>query len=133
MSPSYEIQVAVVARLKSNAAVNALISGRVYDSVPKTAQFPYVTLGEGDENAADADCIDGLEISFDVDVWSRSVGFPESKHIADAVRRALTNPEIVLQENALVDLTHRQTRVFRDPDGLTSHAVLTFQAFVEQP
>ena len=26
---------------------------------------------------------------------------------------------------------HRQTRVFRDPDGLTSHAAMTFDAFVE--
>jgi hypothetical protein len=27
---------------------------------------------------------------------------------------------------------HDQTRTFRDPDGLTSHAVLTFEAVLEQ-
>jgi branched-chain amino acid transport system substrate-binding protein len=35
--------------------------------------------------------------------------------------------------NALVYLQHRTTRTFRDPDGLTSHAALTFEAFAEQP
>lgn len=133
MSPSLELQGVIVARLKSNAAVTALIAGRVYDAVPDKAKFPYVTLGEGDETGGDADCIDGFEVTFDIDVWSRGVGFPEVKQIADAVRAALRSPELTLQINALAEFRHRQTRIFRDPDGQTSHAVLTYQAFIEQP
>lgn len=132
-SPSLEIQGAIVARLKATAAITALVGTRVYDSVPAGASFPYITLGEGDETSDDVDCIDGFEISLDIDVWSRAPGFPEAKRIADEIRIALREPPLSISDNALVYFNHRQTRTFRDPDGLTSHAVLTFEAFAEQP
>ena len=132
-SPSLELQIAIVSRLKATAAVADLIADRVFDSVPDDADFPYVTVGEGDETSDDADCIDGFEISLDVDVWSREVGFPEAKRISDEIRRALKSPDLVLQTNLLVEFRHRQTRFLRDPDGLTSHAVMTFEGFAEQP
>jgi hypothetical protein len=132
-SPSLELQIAIVSRLKATAAVMDLIADRVFDSVPEDAAFPYVTVGEGDETSDDVDCIDGFEISLDVDVWSREVGFPEAKAISDAVRRALKSPQLSISTNSLVYFRHRQTRFVRDPDGKTSHAVLTFEAFAEQP
>lgn len=138
-SPSYELQVAVVTRLKAYAAVTALAGARVYDSVPSEGQrinatgaaWPYVSLGPSDENSDDAECITGFEISFQIDCWSRVPGFPEVRKLADAVRKALHGYEFALPVNALVELEHRQTRFFRDPDGLTSHAAMTFAAFVE--
>lgn len=132
-SPSLEIQGAIVARLKATAAITALVGTRVYDSVPAGASFPYITLGEGDETSDDVDCVDGFEISLDVDVWSRAPGFPEAKRISNEIRNALTDPPLTISDNALVYFNHRQTRTFRDPDGITSHAVLTFEAFAEQP
>lgn len=132
-SPSLELQVAIVSRLKATPAVTAVIGDRVFDNVPEDADFPYVTVGDGDETSDDVDCINGFEISLDIDVWSRDVGFPEAKTISDAIRRALTSPDITIPTNALVYFRHRQTRFLRDPDGLTSHAVMTFEAFAEQP
>lgn len=132
-SPSLELQIAIVSRLRATAAVTNLISDRVFDHVPEDADFPYVTVGEGDETSDDVDCIDGFEISLDIDVWSREVGFPEAKMISDALRHALKSSALTLVTNALVYFRHRQTRFIRDPDGLTSHAVLTYEAFAEQP
>jgi len=132
-SPSLELQGAIVARLKASAGLTALVSGRVYDAVPSTPLFPYITVGEGDETSDDVDCVDGFEISLDIDVWSRAVGFPEAKRISDEVRKALKTPDLTIPTNALVYFRHRQTRFLRDPDGLTSHAVMTFEAFAEQP
>lgn len=132
-SPSLELQGAVVARLKATNAVTSLVGARVYDRVPDDPTFPYVTIGEGDELSEDADCITGFDISLDIDVWSRAVGFPEAKSISDAIRSALTSTELTITQNALVYFQHRQTRFLRDPDGLTQHAVLTFEAFAEQP
>jgi hypothetical protein len=130
-SPSLELQGVIVSRLKADSAVWALVADRVYDNVPKNAGFPRVTLGATDETSDDADCIEGLAISFQVDCWSQDVGFPQIRQMSDAVRRSLHNADLTLKDNALVSLTHRQTRVFRDPDGLTSHAAMTFDAFVE--
>lgn len=132
-SPVLELQGAIVARLKANATVTALIAGRVYDAVPPTPMFPYVSFGPADELSDDVDCVTGFEISMQIDCWSRAVGFPEVRRISDVVRAALVDTDLPIADNALVYFTHRITRVFRDPDGLTSHAAISFQAFAEQP
>lgn len=139
-SPTLELQGEIVTALKANPGVAALVGARVYDIVPseedrvsKTgAAFPYISLGPTDEVSDDTDCTDGFEITLQIDCWSRKQGFPEARQIADAVRQAL-KPELTLTDNALVYLQHITTRTFRDPDGLTSHAALTFEAFAEQP
>lgn len=132
-SPTLELQGAIVTRLKAQPAVTALIGQRIYDDVPAQPVFPYVSFGPSDELTEDAECIEGFEISMQIDVWSRSVGFPEARQIADAVRQALHGYEFNLTSNALVTFQHRITRMFRDPDGLTNHAALTFAGFAEQP
>lgn len=132
-SPTLELQGAIVTRLKAYSSLTAHIGQRVYDSVPAQPAFPYVSIGPSDEVTDDAECIDGFEISMQIDVWSRAVGFPEARQIADAVRQALHGYEINLAGNALVYFHHRVTRMFRDPDGLTNHAALTFTGFAEQP
>lgn len=139
-SPSHELQVAIVARLKASAEVTAIVGQRVYDDVPdkqvrisRTGKaWPYVSMGPSDELADDADCIDGFEITFQVDAWSQEVGYPQVRAIADAVRRALKQ-DLDLVDNALVSFEHRITRFMRGSDPLVSHAAMTFTAFVEQP
>jgi hypothetical protein len=136
---SYELQVAVITALKGNAALAALVAGRVYDRVPRdpntnrvTAAFPYVSLGAEQEIPELYDCIDASEIIFSIDSWSRDPGFREVKRIADKVERSLHNAPITLADNALVYLVKDGRRVFRDPDGLTSHASSAFRVGVER-
>lgn len=130
-APSDELQYAIVTRLKADSAVTALVAGRIYDHVPDNAGFPRITLGVTDEVSDDADCIEGLAISYQIDCWSRAVGVPQVRNMAHAVRRALTREDIALSDNALVSFEHRVTRTMRDPDGITNHAAITFDVFVE--
>lgn len=132
-SPTYELQGQIVTLLKASPELTVLIGGRIYDRVPESPTFPYVSFGPSDEISDDADCIDGFEVTMQLDVWSRAVGFPECRRIVDAVRKALPEGGILLADNALVTFNHRISRVFRDADGLTSHGAMTFEAFVEQP
>lgn len=131
MSPSFELQAAVVGALKASSALIELVADRVFDNVPTTAAFPYVSLGASWGAQADAECVEAVEIGFRVDVWSRTVGYGETHRIADAVRRALHNADLTLTSNALVMIEHERTDVMRDPDGSTSHAALEFSATVE--
>lgn len=133
MNADLELQGAIVGRLRGDPGMTALVQGRVFDIVPLDAVFPYVSYGPSDTLSDDAECITGLDLSLQIDVWSREVGYPECKRIADAVRAALHGAEtaLALPTNALALIEHRQTRTFRDPDGLTSHAAVTFNAFVE--
>lgn len=131
--PSLELQGAIVVRLKNVSAVQALIGQRIYDPVPPSATFPYVSLGPDDLISDDADCITGFEITVQIDCWSRSLGFKEVKQVGDAVREALHGYDFTLGVNASVLFEHRITRNMRDNDGLTQHAAMTFTGFVEKP
>lgn len=138
-STTLELQGAIAARLKAVSAVTALIGQRVYDDVPEEkkriqatgAAFPYVSFGPSDELPDNAECIQADVVTFQLDAWSRAVGFPEVRQTAAAVRAALHEYEFTLTANALVSFEHRATRIFRDPDGLTSHAAIEFRAIVE--
>lgn len=127
-----ELQGSIVARLKADATVASLINGRIYDSVPVGAAFPYVSIGPVDSNEDDADCITGLEVAQQIDCWSRATGFPECKKLVDAVRAALHGYEPDLASNAVVFFEHRSSRITRDPDGITSHGILGFEASIER-
>ncbi|WEX76889.1 DUF3168 domain-containing protein [Sinorhizobium numidicum] len=114
----------------------ALING-VYDQPPDAAfgtpKESYVTIGEAQFLRDDATCISGGEVYLTLHAWSRKVGYPVAKQIADAVAESLHLAPFTLATNRLISIMHRQTRVFRDPDGLTSHAVIDFVANVEKP
>lgn len=141
ISPSHELQTTIVQRLEADAGVSALVASRIYDDVPPEedrisdtgAAWPYVSMGPSDELSDDADCIDGFEITFQIDCWSRAVGFPEVRAVSEAVRRALDDQDLPLIDNAMVSFSHRITRYMRDPDGKTSHAAMSFTALIEQP
>ncbi|MBZ5760278.1 DUF3168 domain-containing protein [Rhizobium sp. VS19-DR104.2] len=135
---SFELQVAIVGLLKANADLGVLVDGRIYDRVPAdtsgkiTAEFPYVSLGPDQEIPDDAECLRASEFILQIDAWSRGVGFPEVKRIARAIEDALNEVELELTDNAAIYFHYDGRRVFRDPDGLTSHAALTFVAGIEK-
>ncbi len=136
---SFELQVAIVALLKNDPTLTALIGGRVYDHVPRdpatnkvTATFPYVSLGPDQELPEAADCVRATEFVLQLDAWSREPGFPEVKKVARAVEDALHDVEFPLPGNAMVYFEYDGRRVFRDPDGLTSQAAMTFRAGIDK-
>ncbi|MBL0374034.1 DUF3168 domain-containing protein [Rhizobium sp. KVB221] len=112
-------------------AAPAVAGGRIYDRVPDKPTFPYITIG--DEQILDDgnSCDDGWEVFHDLHAWSRSVGFPEVKGlIAAAVPRLASIASI--GGHTLIAAEVQATRVFRDPDGLTNHGVITVR-FVITP
>ncbi|MCA1365926.1 DUF3168 domain-containing protein [Bradyrhizobium sp. BRP14] len=135
-SPELELQGAIVARLKADADLMALVNG-VYDQPPDTAfatpKESYVTIGEAQFLRDDATCVSGGEVYLTLHAWSRKVGYPVAKQIGDAVAESLHLAPLTLATNRLISVMHRQTRVFRDADGLTNHAVIDFVANVEKP
>jgi hypothetical protein len=138
ISAVLELQGAVIAAIKASDGVANIVGNRIFDHVPRSstgdvsARFPFVAWATDDAVTEDADCIDSQLVSFDIDCWSREPGFPEVRRLSAAVLAALHNAELGLTDNAIVLIRHDQTRTFRDPDGLTSHAVLTFEAVLEQ-
>ncbi|KQR77581.1 DUF3168 domain-containing protein [Rhizobium sp. Leaf341] len=127
-SPELEIQGEVVRLLKADATVTGLVTTRIYDQPPTSPPFPYINIGEAQTLRRDATCLEGGDIYLTMHAWSRAVGFPEVRRIADAMVEALHLAPMTLSTNRFISIMHRQTRVLRDPDGLTSHAVVEFLA-----
>lgn len=127
-----ELQKVIIQTLSDDADVKEIVDGRVFDSVPKEAEFPYVSLGPMTSNTTLADCLELDNISVQIDVWSRDISSKEMRELANAVRQALTKSELALEKNGLVLFIHESTRELRDPDGLTSHAAVNFDVIVER-
>lgn len=132
-SAELELQGAINVRLRADVPLTVLVNKRIYDQPPTPVTYPYVTLGEAQTLRADATCISGSQVFLTLHAWSQAVGFPEVKQISDAVAEALHLAPITLATNRLISILHQRTRIFRDADGLTSHAVIEFVAQTEKP
>ena len=135
MSSSAELQKLVFDTLTANTSVMALANG-VYDRVPSDpfgTKTAYISFGPEDAQEDDAEGITGIEVTIQIDVWSRAPGFVECKRLTDLVRKALHRKSLTLTENALVDVWVFLARVVRDPDGETSHGVVQATFMIEEP
>lgn len=136
MDPVFELRAAVISALKSDPVVASFVGDRVYDRPPTgTLTTPYITMGPSDALTDDADCIDGLEVTMQIDCWSwganEAYGSAEVSKLSGAVRAAVHESEIILPTNALATLRHRITRYQRESDGATNRAIISVTAFVE--
>lgn len=131
MSAELALQGAIVAALTASPA-GAAVSGRILDRVGPDTAMPYVHLRSFQGTEDGADCIDGLEVYADLDVWSDAVGKPEASRIAGRVRDALHGAALGLSAPwVLTDLEHRSTTI-DDSDGLLVRARMNFRALVER-
>jgi hypothetical protein len=128
IDPSHALQVALYAALMPVEGVGA----RVYDAVPDDRAFPYVTIGAAQTIPARAECVDGTESFVDVHIWSREVGSIEAKVIGGRVLLALHDASLELEGHRLIAIRFTGSRVFRDPDGITTHGVYSFRV-LSQP
>lgn len=138
MDPVYELQVAVVQRLRADTGVTALIGAKTYDNPPTNddgeiapSLFPYVSIGASSMTPDNAECIHADDIIFQLDVWSIDLPKKQMRDIAEAVRRALRDWEPTLSDNALVSFEYDGTTYIQD--GNINHAAIRYTALIEQP
>lgn len=132
-SADLELQGAIVSVLRSNSDVQSLIAQRFYDIPPENAALPYGTMGETQDIRTDMVGANASSIFVTLHAWSDYPGgFKEVKQIASAMVDCVHHAPLLLSTYRLVSIEHRKTRIFRDADGVTSHAVIEFVAFVER-
>lgn len=126
--PSLALQGAINTKLRAEIVA---VAGRVQDRPAQTVLFPWIEIGEFQTVDDGAQCHDGVEVYVTLHVWSRAIGQVEAKTIAGAVRGSLHEAELSLGASwQFLEIAHQDTRYLKDPDGVTSHAVLTFRALV---
>jgi hypothetical protein len=125
------LQKAMVAALKADPALSALIQERVYDQAPEGALCPYLALGRCESRPVAADG-GGVEQRFTLTCVSRFAESEEAKAVSAAVRACLH--EAVLEADGVRTATLRATfaDVFRAGDGRRTYAVVRLRAVTEE-
>lgn len=131
-NPGWNLQKAAYQALKADSALTALLgSAWLHDDVPQNTAFPYVVLEQMRLNDWSTGTELGSEHILMLHIWSRYDGKREALEIADAIRSALDDAELVLDDNRLINLTHQYSDLKRDPDGRSYHGVMRFRAVTE--
>lgn len=120
------VQAAVVARLRADAAVAALVGARVYDEPPGATTFPYLSIGPVLGQPFEAIGVDGWECSVTVDSWSRNVGAAPLRAIMAVVYACLHNATLSVAGRSTVMIVLSDQRDLNDLQTGTRHGVQRF-------
>ncbi|GAA0643694.1 DUF3168 domain-containing protein [Brevundimonas lenta] len=130
MSHELALQKALIAHLRADDALQALVGDRVWDSAPESTGFPHVLLGRSESRPVRADGC-GIEHALTLTVMSRLKGTEEAKAIAAAVRLRLADARLEADGVRAVSLGVRFADVWPAPDGNRTFAVLRLRAVTE--
>lgn len=133
MSADWELQKAIHARLIATVAVTALVPpASILDRNERPARRPSIVLGESqliDEGTSLKR--QHHRIYHDLHVWVTEPSTQTCKAISWAIRQAIHAGRLQLAPGFYcADARVSQTRHLRDPDGVSSHGVVTINALV---
>lgn len=128
------VQKAIRALLIADPAVIALVpAASILDRHQRPAPDPAIILGEAqvlDEGTSLART--HARVAHTLHVWKREPSLEGAKTILGAIRRALRSRLDLGQGLHAADTLVTSSRVLRDPDGETSHGVLTVEVLVAE-
>lgn len=129
-----ELQAAIRARLVASSSVLAIVpASSILDRNASPAPRPGIVLGETqliDEGQSIGRNL--TRIYHTIHVWIEEPSRVIAKRACAAVRAALSRRLVIGMQYHVVDSRVSTVRVMSDPDGKTSHGVVTFQALVEE-
>lgn len=127
----WPLQVSIVNRLKNDAALSA--RAKVYDSVPESASYPRVVVGEDTVVPNYTKTGNGEEITHTLHIWSRYNGKKEVKELMALVLDSLTNSPLSLADGFEMEFNMLDfAEVLPDPDGITKHGVIRLRFIIRQ-
>tara|TARA_R100001086_G_scaffold112214_1_gene57241 strand:+ start:439 stop:858 length:420 start_codon:yes stop_codon:yes gene_type:complete len=127
-------QVAIIAALKADSAVTALVGQRIYDEPPSSVVFPYIMLSDISPVAWDTDHQEGAIVQIGLHAHSRATqGRVEAVRIAEAAQAALHRQEASLSVSGhnLVEFIFQTYVTSRDTEGRGYTSRMAFQALLE--
>ena len=125
------LQTALIARLRADDALDALVAGRIWDGEPAKRVFPYVTVSRVESRPVRADG-GGVEQVLTLTGHSRFEGLEEARAISAAIRAALHEADLTAEGVRVVNPRVTFADVFGSPEGRRSHAVVRVRAVTEE-
>lgn len=126
------MQKALVAALKADAGLSALVGNRVYDQPPQTPTRPFVRIGGIQPRPIRSDGKRAANLTFAIEVHSRPAsGRVEATRCAEAIVAALDGVTLTVTGFTLVQLHWVTQTVAQDADGLSYTAIVAFNAILD--
>lgn len=119
-----ELLTAILAKLKADAAVGALIGDHIYDRVPDgifDSTDTYAKWGFTDGEPFDGDAMYGWRLLLTIEVWSRTYGRLKTEQTMAAIHAALHDQPLTLSTQVFgygQEVAARQT--IEQDDGVTT-------------
>lgn len=135
MSAALACQKAQRARLIADAAITALVSAdHIIDASGALDRFPAIIIGDDQElPLGDVSGVDRFSTIYStLHIWNREPGLAGAKAIAGAVRDCLANATWTVDGWQCLETEFDSARFLRDPDGITSHAVIVFRQVLQR-
>lgn len=136
MSAEIALQNAVRARLVQTASITeAVPAANILDRNERPNPRPSIIIGEGmSKDEGDSLARNLTRVWMDLHIWIKEPSTAGSKAVAGAIRAALKAGNLVSDQNEvhIVDAFVESARFVRDPDGETSHGIVTINAKVQE-
>ncbi len=133
LNSAWDLQKALWQKLKINADLLAVLGGPyIYDDVPQSTGFPFVTIGEIRTNDWSTQTSRGHEHFMTLHAWSRSKGRKEIQAIMNVLDEILEEPDLSLENHNLVNFSLVFWDARRDSDGKTYQGLMRFRAVTER-
>ncbi len=134
MSAHLAIQIAIRARLIGTPAVTNLVPATsILDRHARPAPDPSIIIGEGQSFDGEDIARKSQTVVIDLHIWKKEPSLAGVKAIAGVIRTALYSARLVVAAPYHCgDARILQTRFMRDPDGETSHGIVTVEAVVKE-
>lgn len=134
MSADLAVQKAIRARLVGTPAVSSLVpAAAILDTNQRPAPNTCITLGEGQTLPGEDIARKVQRVFMDLHVWKREPSLAGAKAIAGAVRTAIHAGRFTLDAGFHCgDCRVSNMRFMRDPDGETSHGIVTVETLVTE-
>lgn len=133
MSAGHDLQAAIVAALRADAALSTLTGGeaRILDVVPPEQAFPYVAIGKTTTQDWSTDDRPGEDHIVTLRCWSRATSRDEALAMADRASAALEGIEGVHGATRIVSFRPVSSDHGYEPADRAWRAVLRFRALSE--
>lgn len=132
MSDSYYVLMkAIIALLRDDASIGALIGDRIYTKIPQKETFPYayVQINSGDFSGKD---FTGMEHTVEIKVFSRKDSPKECAQVRSALYNALNRIEdtLTLDTGHVASVNFINSLLLKEDDGVTWQGVIQFDIVI---
>ncbi|MEH6391119.1 MAG: DUF3168 domain-containing protein [Sulfitobacter sp.] len=127
------LQRALVTALKVDAGVVSLVSTRVYDQPPQSAERPYIRIGGIEPRPLRTDGKKSANLTFGIEAHSRPLtsGRVEATRCAEAIVAALDESALAVTGYDTVQVHWQTQTVAQDSDGQSYTAIVAFTALLD--